>query len=200
MRAAVALAVVLCTAAAAQPVDTLAAPPAAEGTRTPRGAVTRALVLPGLGQVYNREPLKAPVAAALVGGAAAFAVFRQRRYLLYRRATVFAGCRADDGVPDAPSAAQDNARIEFCGTVAPDYRDEWVAVGALDFGSVRLVRDQVRGQRDVGVLVALVAYAAQALDAYVAAELADFDVSEDLSIAVDPGPEAPGLALRLRIP
>ena len=54
----------------AQVADSLArpaTPPAALDTltRTPQGAVTRALLLPGLGQVYNQQPVKAPVAAAV---------------------------------------------------------------------------------------------------------------------------------------
>ena len=59
------------------------------------------------------------------------------------------------------------------------------------------VRDRARGQRDVGVLIVGVAYAVQALDAYVAAQLADFDVSEDLSLRL--APERGGLALRVRL-
>jgi len=45
--------------------------------------------------------------------------------------------------------------------------------------------------------VVAVAYALQALDAYVAAELLGFDVSEDLSLGV--GPAAGGGALSLRV-
>ena len=187
--------------AAAQTADTLAARDTA-ATRTPRGAVTRALLLPGLGQLYNRQPVKAPIAAALVAGAVVFAVDRQRQYLLFRRATVYAGCLVDDGVPDTPSQAQDNGRVRLCGEVAPDYEDEWVAVGRRDFGELGRsggLRDRARGQRDIGVLVVGVAYAFQALDAYVAAELTTFDVSEDLAVRVDPGPGPPTVALRLRL-
>ena len=45
----------------------------------------------------------------------------------------------------------------------------------------------------------LAAYALQALDAYVSAELADFDVSEDLSLRVAPSPAGPTLGLRVRL-
>ena len=201
MRAA-ALALALSAAAVAQPLDSLATPPVAPDStspRTPRGAVTRAFLLPGLGQVYNRQPLKAPVAVGAVVGAAAFAAFRQRRYVIYRRAALYAGCLADDGVPDTPGEMQDNERIRLCAEVAPDYLDEYQRVGEPDLNSVQSLRDRFRGERDIGVLILFVAYGAQALDAYVAAELATFDVSEDLSIRVGSSLDTPTLALRLRL-
>ena len=186
---------------AAQPLDSLATPAPIAATaappdtsasvRTPRGAITRALLVPGLGQVYNRQPVKAPFAAALVVGAVVFAADRQRQYLQYRRATVYAGCLQD---PDS-----DEDRVALCTEVAPDYVDEWTALGEPAFATVSGVRDRARGQRDVGFLVVGVAYALQALDAYVAAELADFDVSEDLAVIVRPGPGPPTVALRLRL-
>ena len=194
--------------AAAQPVDTLAVPrpdtlavtlgePAvvADSTRqrTPRAAVTRALLLPGLGQVYNRQPVKAPIAAALVAGGVVYAVDRQRRYRRLQQATIYAGCVQDVILDDRESFA------ERCANEAPDYQDEWEALGSPAFNAVRPIRDRARGQRDISVLVAVVAYAFQAFDAYVFAELADFDVSEDVVVGVEPGPGPPALALRVRL-
>ena len=46
------------------------------------------------------------------------------------------------------------------------------------------------------VLLSALAYGLQALDAYVSAELADFDVSEDLSLRLVPTPTGPAAALR----
>ena len=160
--------------------------------RSPRGAVLRALAVPGWGQVYNRQPLKAPVALAGVAGAVAYLAFNQRRYVLYRRATVFAGCR------DAPPGP-DDSRLELCTEVAPSYEDEWEELGDRGFSTLAPIRDRARGARDIAVVVVGVAYALQALDAYVAAELADFDVSEDLALALAPTPEGAALAVRVRL-
>ena len=164
------------------------------GLPSPGGAVLRAVAVPGWGQVYAGQPLKAPVALALVGGAVAFAVNRQQQYLLFRRAAEFAGCAFDPGDPGAE-------RFARCTEVVPDYRDEWEALGEPEFVSVTQgiagSRNQARGQRDVAFLLVGVAYAVQALDAYVAAQLAGFDVSEDLSVRV--APERGGLALRVRL-
>ncbi len=177
-------------------LDTVAV--AAPAARTPRSAVTRALLLPGLGQVYNRQPLKAPVAAGLVVGAVVYLADRQRQYELYRRATEYAGC------VEVPGDAENRPdRVESCENALASYQDEYDRLNAqtvtdLSFASLSGVRATARGQRDVGAVVVLAAYALQALDAYVAAELAGFDVSEDLGFHVVPGP-APSLALHVRL-
>lgn len=191
----------LAVGAEAQPVAAPAAsPPDSVHTRTPRGAVTRALLAPGLGQVYNGQTIKAPIVAALVVGSVVYAVDRQRQYLRFRRATVFAGCLPEDqgGQPGDPVTSPD--RFALCSEVAPDYEDEWEAVGEPQFGTtLTRTRDQARSQRDIGFLAVGVVYAFQALDAYVAAELADFDVSEDLTVRVTPSVHGGTLAIRLRL-
>lgn len=189
----------------AQPVDSLATPTPVEpaialdaAARSPRGAVLRALAVPGWGQLYNRQPLKAPVAAAGVVVAAVYLADRQRQYVLYRRASVVAGCAQDPGDADDPD------RLTFCAEAVPQYQNAFDTVNAgrttpLTFAALRSVRAEARGQRDVGVVVVLAAYALQALDAYVTAELADFDVSEDLSIRVGPPVGAGALSVRVRL-
>lgn len=211
MRALFAAALLGALPLAAQPADSLArpAPPAGleaptDSGRSPRGAVVRALLLPGLGQVYNRQPVKAPVATALVAGAAVYFADRQRQYVFYRRAAAVAGCLVDDGRPAAPGDAIDPERLAFCADAVERYADEYAEVNAgratpFSFDQLRSVRSQARGQRDVGAVVVLAAYALQALDAYVSAELAGFDVSEDLSIGLDPTAGPTGLAVRVRL-
>ena len=205
-----ALALVLLAAlgAQAQPLDSLATRPVVPAVapdtaniapdtsdvRTSRGAVTRALLAPGLGQVYNRQPLKAPVATALVVGTAVFAVQRQVSYRRIQQATLYAGCRPGGG--GDPDSTPD--RVEACADVDA-FVDEWVEEGSMTFDALRPNRDRRRGQRDVGVLVVALAYAFQAFDAYVAAELADFDVSEDVALRLDTKAEGPGLTLTVRL-
>lgn len=181
-------------AAVAQPLDSLATAPLAPdsvASRTPRGAVTRSLLVPGLGQLYNREPVKAPIAAALVVGSVVYAVNRQRSYLRYRRATVYAYCLAD------PTTTPELEKV--CPEALADYEDEWDALGMKSGAELEPTRNSARGQRDIGFLVVAVAYAFQAFDAYVAAELDDFDVSEDVAVRVDPGPRAPSVSLTVRL-
>ncbi len=165
-------------------VPMLAAPDSSQAP-TPGEAVRRSLLVPGWGQLANGQTVKAPIAAGAVAGAVVYAVVRQVQYTRLRRAALYAGCLAS---PDR----------DVCTDVS-DAEDEWLALGSPTFAAVSPVRDQRRGQRDVAVLLVGVAYALQALDAYVAAELADFDVSEDLSLHVAPGPGGATLAARWRL-
>lgn len=180
--------------ASAQPADSLAtadrpvAAPAVLAATAPRApqssaqALRRSLLVPGWGQVGNGQPVRAAVVVAVVAGATGHLVYRQLDYGRYRRAALFAGCRE---VPDR----------DVCADVA-FAEASWQALGQPTFAAVRPVRDAARGQRDVAGLLVAVAWAAQALDAYVNAELAGFDVGEDLSVRATASPG--GLAVRVR--
>lgn len=154
----------------------------------PSTALRRSLLVPGWGQLRNRRPARAAVAASAVAGAATYLVVRQLDYGRYRRAALYAGCVEE---PDR----------DVCADVA-FAEASWQALGQPTFAAVRPVRDAARGQRDVAGLILVAVYAVQALDAYVGAELADFDVGEDLaapspsgvSVRATPG----GVAARLR--
>lgn len=187
------------------PADTSGAPPAAVGAlipppagaalpppdsvrvRSPRGAVRRALVAPGWGQLYNEQPAKAPFAAAAVLGTSAFAAYSQRRYTRLRRAFLYVSREQNDpAVPDP-----DNEFARFFA--------EWDATGRRPAAVTRALRDNARQNRDLAVLGVGVAYALQALDAYVHAQLAGFDVSEDLAVVLGAAPDA-AIAVRVRLP
>ena len=194
-RVAVLVVVAAVRAAAAQPApaDTLAraavlAPavpvPASVAAPDTAGAASRALrrslLVPGWGQVTNGQPVKAPVIAAALAGAAGVLVYQQRRTTRYRRSALFAGCREVPG-------------RDVCADVA-SAQDEWEATGTPSFTQASTTRDQARGRRDLAGLAVAVVYALQALDAYVAAQLLGFDVGETASVSAAPG----GLALRVR--
>lgn len=174
--------------AAAQAPDSLAPPPvvlsaptAPDTTRAPSRALRRSLILPGWGQVTNGQPAKAPVVVAALAGAAGLLVYQQRRYTLYRRSALYAGCIES---PDRDVCADVSGAM-----------DEWEATGSPTFAQAATVRNQTRGRRDLSGLAVAVVYALQALDAYVAAQLVGFDVGEDVAVQAVPG----GLALRVRL-
>lgn len=205
VRVAVTLVVGLCVTlqATAQVPDSTAAPVtpavpvvtpaivAGDSLQRPSVALRRSLLVPGWGQLGNRRPARALVAAGAVAGAAGYLVVRQLDYARYRRAALFAGC------VEAPGR-------DVCADVA--YAEaSWQALGQPTFAAVRPVRDAARGQRDVAGLILVAVYAVQALDAYVGAELADFDVGEDLAapspsgVSVAVGAEAGAAALVTRV-
>ncbi len=178
-----------CSSVSAQTPDSLALPsavvPAAladTSAGVPARALRRSLLVPGWGQVTNGQPIKAPVIAAALAGAAGVLVIQQRRYIQYRRSALVAGCLASpdrDPCQDIPDAAT----------------EAYEATGRPDLLQAQQIRDTARGRRDLSVLAVGVVYVLQALDAYVAAQLLGFDVSEDVAVRAVPG----GLALRVRL-
>lgn len=85
-------------------------------------------------------------------------------------------------------------------STAAEAYDAAVLGGAtsVELAQLRARRETYRNNRDLAGLVFVAAYAIAALDAYVGAELYDFDVSPDLSMGV--GPSASHLmAVNLRL-
>lgn len=181
-------------AASAQPVpaDSVAAPTSASAEspdptgRRVRGAVLRSLAVPGWGQLYNGEAYKAPFALGLVVGAGATGVAQQRQYLLYSRAAFYSVCV---GTPERESCEGFESR-----------REAWTEAGGdrVPTSQYQQRRDSARGARDLAFAAVVGVYALQVLDAYVAAQLSDFDVSEDVTLSVAPRLGGAGLSLRAR--
>lgn len=168
-------------AATAQEADSLrlAVPAAADSAAlpSPSGALWRALALPGWGQVYVGQPVKAPFVVGALVGSGGLAVYLHGRYRLYRGAARYAGCL---DTPDRPE----------CMGFESDEPD-WQTAGMPTFSAARQQRDAFRRNRDLAVLGTAAVYALQVLDAFVAAHLAGFDVSEDLGLHVIPTADGP---------
>lgn len=159
---------------------------------SPRGALLRSLAVPGWGQIYNRQPLKAPVIWAGLGTLVGVSIYSNSRVILFRRAAIFDDCLNRPG--DVPPDACENFEA-FADEFA---RADELTAGPLNSTSARNLRDQFSRQRDLFVLVSFLAYGLQALDAFVAAELADFDTGEDLIVGLGTAPAGPSIALRWR--
>ena len=187
---AAALLALLASASAAQTPDSLAARPATPGAAVSPAdssgaagrALRRSLLVPGWGQVANGQRAKVPVIAAALAGAAGVLVFQQRRYVRYRRSALVAGCR-------------ETPRADVCTDLSDAATAAFVATGSPSFAQAAAVRNTARGRRDLAGLGVAVVYALQALDAYVAAQLLGFDVSDDVAVRVAPG----AVALRVRL-
>jgi hypothetical protein len=168
------------------------APLAAQDTiwlPSPRGALFRSLAVPGWGQVYNRDYIKAPVVVGLLGGLVGVVVHSNNRTILFRRAAIYDDCR------ERPEALPAEVCAGFERYAGAFQRADELTAGPLTAPSARNLRDQFRRQRDLFALISVLAYGLQALDAYVSAELADFDTGEDLAVSVSP---AQGGSITLR--
>lgn len=125
----------------------------------PRIAARRSAILPGLGQVYNKRWWKVPLVYGGFVGIGLVYEFNQRQYKIFLTEAQY---RQED-----PSKAN------------PDWK------GITDDGIIR-VKDNYRRTRDLSILAGVAFYAVQIIDAYIDAKFYRFDVSNDLSISVDP--------------
>ena len=133
----------------------------------PNKSLWLALTLPGAGQIYNRKYWKLPI---IYGGAmgVAYAVsYYGGHYSDYMR-----GYR--DYLDTDPTT---------------NYHLELVPHGYPESSAGNYVKTRVnsyRRYRDLFIVVGVAVYALSVIDAYVDAQLADFDISTDLSMKVRP--------------
>ncbi len=131
----------------------------------PGRAALLSLALPGLGQIYNRDYWKLPLVYGAIGGALLAVSDRNKLYLDYQ------------------NIYSDKLRARDDTTFAATYDDPFPG---LSPESMQTARDNVRRQRDTFVFLAVLAYALNGVEAYVAAHLKHFDVSDDLSLRFSP--------------
>ncbi len=140
-------------------------------------------LIPGGGQVYNRDFWKLPIVYAAFGGITYSIAFNHGRYREFDRAYRLR--------TDGDAATVDtNPRTAAYGT-----RDDAVLRG----------REFFRRNRDLSIIGALAIYGATVVEALVDAHLASFNVSDDLSLRVAPAlvplaaaAPAPGIGLTLQ--
>lgn len=167
------------------------APAALDSTalRTPRGALWRAAAVPGWGQLYNRQYLKIPVVYAAMGGLAYYAADLNQQYRLYRQAYQYKSWqeRVESG------QATENPSAEFAGA----YAELEAQFGPISSSALQPRRNILRRNRDFSLIGIGLVYGLSILDAYISAHLFDFDISEDLTASLAPGPQGLTASLRL---
>ncbi len=168
---------------------------------SPATALRRAAVIPGWGQVYNRQYYKLPFVYAGLGGIGFLAYRSNHDYLIFRRAALYATYKdvADEKRPpqyrEAYGAEYDEALSLICNGDAGCVERQ-KARGAEVGRSLRDQRDIFRRNRDLSYLGVGLFYGLTVLDAYVSAHLLDFDVGEDLTVSLRPVPRGAALAVR----
>ncbi len=150
--------------------DSLLVPDMPAREHSPRGALWRSAVVPGWGQIYNRQFYKLPFVYAGLGGILASAIYNNERYLAHRHALLY----ARDPVVHERYA---NDAAEFADIIQSGQFEQFL----------RPRRDAYRRNRDLSYIGVGLFYALTVLDAYVNAHLLDFDVDENLSVRMMPG-------------
>ena len=132
-------------------------------THSPRKATIRSAIVPGWGQAYNKKYWKIPIVYGALGTAAGFFIFNVKEYTDARNAYRY----KVDTFP-----ANDIL-------IKPKFRP-------VDPEGIRQYRNGVRQNVDYSVLVFLILWGLNVVDATVDGHLKAFEVSENLSMQIKP--------------
>lgn len=118
-------------------------------------------ILPGAGQIFNKKYWKPPILYAGLIAIGYSIEFNNRNYQTFRKAYRY--------------------RIDPDSTTIDPY------VGIYDATALQVRKDYYRRTRDLMWIIASGVYLLNIIDAYVDAQLSDFDISDNLSLNAQPG-------------
>lgn len=151
---------------------------------SPRRATIYSAILPGLGQVYNKKYWKVPIVYAAIGIPGYLFFYNKSYYNKTRYALSI--------------VANGRTRPDSLAKVDPQLLP---LVRAGNPQSLLAYRNEFRKNMDYSVLITLIMWSLNIVDATVDAHLKGFDVSDELSLKIKPtlmqGSGAPGVSLVL---
>lgn len=140
-----------------------------DGAPIPKKTLVYSLLLPGMGQAYNRRWWKLPFVYGAVGGVVYSIDFNQRQYRRLR---------------DALELKLNDQEHEFTGT-------------SLDnANALRSNRDTYDRFTQMSYMATILVYGVIAIEAFTDAHLQNFDISDDLSMEIRPSIGIDELTLR----
>ena len=143
-------------------------------------AVWLGVICPGAGQIYNKSYWKLPIVYGAFMGCGYAISWTQNRYSNFR--TAYLDLYNDI---QAGTVSEDPSKSYIA--VIPDGYDLQRVGGANTWMNTLNNRHQTfRRYRDYSILAIVVVYALSLIDAYVDAQLFDFDISPDLSLNIEP--------------
>lgn len=135
-------------------------------------AMWLALVLPGAGQIYNRKYWKLPIIYGGFVGCTYAISWNNQMYHDYSQAYM-------DIMDDDPSTQSYNQFLHLGNRIDNTNIDRYKEI-------FRKRKDRYRRWRDMGMFVMIGVYAFSVIDAYVDASLSEFDISDDLTLKIEP--------------
>lgn len=135
-------------------------------------AMWLALVLPGAGQIYNRKYWKLPIIYGGFVGCAYAMSWNNQMYHDYSQAYL-------DILDDDPNTQSYNQFLHLGAQIDASNIERYKEI-------FRKRKDRYRRWRDMSMFVMIGVYAFSVIDAYVDASLSEFDISDDLSLRVEP--------------
>ncbi len=138
----------------------------------PQRALWLALVLPGAGQIYNRKYWKLPIIYGGFVGCIYALTWNNMMYKDYSQAYL-------DITDNDPGTASYNKFLHLGVEINSQNEEHYKQL-------FKSRKDKYRRWRDLSFFVMIGIYALSVIDAYVDAELSEFDISKDLSLRVSP--------------
>lgn len=153
----------------------------------PKRALWLALVIPGGGQIYNRKYWKLPLVYGGFMGCIYAMNWNNSMYKDYSQAYL-------DLMDSDPSTQSYNQFLHFGTQITAANEERYKDI-------FKKRKDRYRRYRDMSFFVMVGVYALSVIDAYVDAELSVFDISNDLSLRVEPAvvgslAQSPGVGLQ----
>ncbi len=139
---------------------------------SPQRAMWLALVLPGAGQIYNRKYWKLPIIYGGFMGCLYALNWNNMMYKDYSQAYL-------DIMDSDPTTESYNEFLHLGQRITSSNEERYKEI-------FKNRRNRYRRWRDLSFFCLLGVYALSVIDAYVDAELSEFDISKDLSLKVEP--------------
>lgn len=145
-----------------------------------RKAVWLGVILPGAGQIYNRSYWKLPIVYGAFMGCGYAISQMQNRYSGYK--TAYLDLYND---VQAGTVTEDASKTYIA--VLPDgYTLARVGGESTWMNTLKNQQNIYRRYRDYSILATVIVYALSLIDAYVDAQLFDYDISPDLTLNIEP--------------
>ena len=124
---------------------------------SPAKATWMSIALPGLGQAYNKKYWKIPIVYAGLGASIYAAIWNNQQYNEYSTAFDIREAGGDDKY-----------------------------AGIYSSQNLITLQNFYRNNRDLSIIIAVLVYGLNILDANIDAHLYDFDISDDLNMRIEP--------------
>ena len=157
-----------------------------EKPHSPHRATIMAMILPGSGQIYNRQWWKLPILYGGIGATVYGLSWNMKYYKKYRTAFVdyTAYLNALEADPETPYPANSSwDKLMLPGKTAENYN---ASMQKRLQEQLKTKKDNYKRNRDLLYIVSGAIYAIQIIDATVFAHFYDFEINDDLSMNLRP--------------
>ena len=143
-------------------------------------AVWLGVIVPGAGQIYNRSYWKLPIVYGAFMGCGYAIGWTNNRYTGYKTAylDLYNDYQAGTVTEDAGKS--------YIAVLPEGYDLSRVGGASTWMNTLKNQQSVFRRYRDYAILATVLVYALSLIDAYVDAQLFDYDISPDLSLNVEP--------------